>query len=150
MIDYRLVLVGEKDYFYRRLEEEAKRMRIDENVVFYGKASDAELAQLYDNAVLFVFPSLCEGFGLPPLEAMCRGVPVIASKASCLPEILDEAAFFCDPESADDIAAAMERVVTDAKLRAGLVAKGRARASRFDWRSCAEETRKAYAYATRA
>lgn len=142
--DHHLVLVGGKDYFYDRLQLESRRKNLANNVVFYGQADDRDLATLYDTASFYVFPSLCEGFGLPPLEAMCRGLAVTSSDASCLPEILDDAADYFDPRDTDSIAAALRRMASDESLRRNLIAKGRERAAKYDWRTCAKKTHDIY------
>ncbi len=142
--DFRLVLVGGSDYFYERLKRETAERKLEENVVFAGAVDDAGLAALYDAAAFYVFPSLCEGFGLPPLEAMCRGLAVASSNAACLPEILGDAALYFDPADEQAIAAAMERLAADADLRTKLAAKGRIHAERFDWTDCARQTLEAY------
>ena len=94
--DLNLVLVGKEDYFYLRLKAEVNKKKV-EGVIFPGFVSDQDLSVVYQQALLYVFPSLYEGFGLPPLEAMQRGVPVICSNSTCLPEILGEAAFLLMP-----------------------------------------------------
>jgi glycosyltransferase involved in cell wall biosynthesis len=142
--DHHLILVGGKDYFYDRLQMEARRQNLAENVVFYGQADDAELAALYDAASFYVFPSLCEGFGLPPLEAMCRGLAVASSDATCLPEVLGDAAYYFDPDDAAKIAAALEKMASSQELRQELIAKGRQRTTQFDWQTCARTTRDIY------
>ncbi len=142
--EYRLALVGGSDYFYERLKRETEAKGLSENVVFAGQVDDAELAGLYDAAAFYVFPSLCEGFGLPPLEAMCRGLAVASSNAACLPEILGDAALYFDPADERSIAAAMRRLANDQPLRAELIAKGRSRAAGFDWDKCAGGTLEAY------
>ncbi len=147
--EHRLVLVGGKDYFYDRLQLEARRQNRSDNVIFFGQAEDRDLAALYDAASFYVFPSLCEGFGLPPLEAMCRGLAVASSNATCLPEVLGNAAYYFDPREAGKIAQAMERMAADAVLRQELVAKGKAWSSRYDWGKCARQTLEAYGRALR-
>lgn len=142
--DWRLVLVGARDYFYERLESEAKAAGRNVQVLFFGHATDDELASLYERAAFYVFPSLCEGFGLPPLEAMCKGVAVTSSKASCLPEILGDAALYFEPEDVGDIVRAIDALASDPSLRRALADKGRAWSSRFDWRSCAAATLDVY------
>lgn len=137
-----LVLVGKLDYFYARLKEEAGRLGLlaDGAAVFYGFAEESELAELYRQARVYVFPSLLEGFGLPPLEAMRYGTPVAAAGSSCLPEILDDAAVYFDPEDEDDMAKALRAIFEDEALRATLAERGRRRVERFSWRECAERT----------
>ncbi len=141
---HRLVLVGSPDYFYNRLKSEAATKRLEEHVTFFGHATDEELATLYSRAEAYIFPSLCEGFGLPPLEAMCNGLPVASSNASCLPEILGEAARYFDPRSPTAIADALVELASDPALRNILVEKGHARATSFDWATCGITTKKVY------
>lgn len=142
--DYALVLVGAKDYFYERLEAEARKKNMAEGVTFFGQASDDELDKLYAGAAFYVFPSMHEGFGLPPLEAMCKDVPVASSSAGSMPEILKDAACYFDPRDTNAIASALEKIAGDAMLRRSLVAKGKERAAAFSWRRCAEETLAVY------
>lgn len=141
-----LVLVGKMDYFYERLRSEAERLGLTKNsdVLFYGYASDAELAELYRGAKAYIFPSLLEGFGLPPLEAMRYGTPVAASDSSCLPEVLGDAATYFSPEDPRSMADAMKRVATDDALRSTLAERGIARAERYTWKACAEQTYHVY------
>lgn len=141
---WRLVLVGAEDYFYGRVKDEARARGLDANVTFFGHATDAELGALYDNASFYAFPSLCEGFGLPPLEAMCHGLPVASSDACCLPEILGDAARYFDPKDEDAMARAFAAMADDAALRDALIAKGAAHAATFDWERCARETKDVY------
>ena len=121
---HQLVLVGAPDYFYDRLKSEAVRDEVAEQVVFFGKASDQELRALYERAQFYVFPSLEEGFGLPPLEAMARKLPVTASNASCMPEILRDAVLYFDPRNKNSIADAMRELASSEQLRGLLVQKG--------------------------
>ena len=109
----------------------------DPYVTWAGYVTDHELKALYEHAGCFVFPSLYEGFGLPPLEAMRCGCPVIVSHEGALPEVCGGAAFFCDAYSPPDIAAAIARVMDDADLRARLRAAGRERAQDFSWQRSA-------------
>lgn len=136
-----LVLVGELDYFYRRLQ---KRFSDRERVVFADFVSDSDLAALYQNAVLYVFPSLCEGFGLPPLEAMAYGLPVVCSDSSCLPEVLGEAAKYFNPESVDDMVGKISSVLGNKNLQERLVSNGFERIKKYSWRQMAEKTLKTY------
>lgn len=114
---YQLVLVGEIDYFYNRLKEFVHNSKfiIHDSVVFTDFVSDEQLKTLYQNASLYVFPSLGEGFGLPPLEAMAYGLPVVSSKAACLPEILGKAALFFNPEDIDEMAKVIKYVLENKK-----------------------------------
>lgn len=101
--------------------------------------SDEELDNLYKNAGLFIFPSLCEGFGLPPLEAMKRGVPVVASNATCLPEVLGNAALYFNPLDINDIAEKIKKVLTDEDLRQTLIQKGFEQVKKYNWLKMARE-----------
>jgi glycosyltransferase involved in cell wall biosynthesis len=113
-------------------------------VVFPGRVSEAELAALYGGALAFAFVSYSEGFGLPGLEAMSAGVPVVAANTTSLPEIYGDAARYCDPFDVDSIAAALAEVASDGELRARLIALGHKRASEFSWRRTAEQTLAVY------
>lgn len=105
---------------------------------------DRVLASLYRQAVALVYPSLYEGFGIPPLEAMSQGCPVACSGTSSLPEVVGSAAITFDPNSTDDMRTAMERLVADGQLRDDLIRAGQERVKQFSWQCCAEETLTAY------
>ncbi|HHI02617.1 MAG TPA: glycosyltransferase family 1 protein, partial [candidate division Zixibacteria bacterium] len=105
----------------------------DPSVILAGHLEDAELIGLYRNALLFVYPSLYEGFGLPPLEAMACGCPAVVSKTASLPEVCGDAAFYVDPYDTDDIARGMEALINDKALRQRLIQKGKEQARRYDW-----------------
>jgi glycosyltransferase involved in cell wall biosynthesis len=137
---YRLVLVGSHDHFYERLERHVHSQGVAEHVTFFGRATDPELAELYERAALYVFPSLFEGFGLPPLEAMGHGLPVASSDATCLPEILGEGALYFNGRDEVDIARAMGEIADDAELRRNLIVSGYEQVKRYDWTTCAEKT----------
>jgi glycosyltransferase involved in cell wall biosynthesis len=119
-------------------------------VVLTGELSRPELDALYRGAACFAYPSLYEGFGLPVLEAMARGVPVVASTGSSLPEVAGEDAIAVDPGSVAEIADAIRRVLSDADLAAGLAARGRRRASTFSWEETARRTLQIYEKAGRS
>ncbi|NYH27172.1 MULTISPECIES: glycosyltransferase family 4 protein [Paraburkholderia] len=109
------------------------------NIVWAGYLSDGELKALYENAACFVFPSLYEGFGLPPLEAMYCGCPVIASSEGALPEVCGDAALYCDASSVDDIAAKIAYLMGDVTRRHAMCLKGREHAKQFRWSDSATE-----------
>jgi glycosyltransferase involved in cell wall biosynthesis len=109
-----------------------------------GYLSDSDLASLMAGARAFAFPSLYEGFGLPPLEAMAAGIPVVAARAGSLPEILGDAPFWCDPLDEESIATAIRTAVTDEGARAAAVARGVARAAGYRWAETARLTLEAY------
>jgi len=117
-----------------------KRLPVSPYAHFLGRLSDGELAELHHEASAFIFPSLIEGFGLPGLEAMAVGLPVIAARASCLPEIYGDAALYFDPYSADDLVAKIQLLLSDEKLRSSLIAKGLKQAKKYSWRKMATQT----------
>lgn len=139
----RFVLVGKEDFFYRRLADAVAASGVD-NIVFAGYRTDAELATLYRDATGYVFPSLYEGFGLPPLEAMRFGTPVLASSRGSLPEVLGDAALYADPERPDGFAEGIAKLLSDPALRSALSEKGRLRAKKFRWSDMAETSLSAY------
>lgn len=134
---YQLVLAGKEDYFYKRLKSVISNQK---SVVFTGLVSDDELIVLYESASLFVYPSLSEGFGLPPLEAMARGVPVASSNRTCLPEVLGEASLYFDPENYAQMAEVMYRGLTDEEASFELRQKAREELKRYSWGKLARET----------
>lgn len=115
-------------------------LKIPPESVVHISGSDAVLAGLYQQASLFVYPSLYEGFGIPPLEAMSFGCPVVCSNVSSIPEVVGNAAEFFDPYSITSIEQVIVRVLNDANLRADLKTKGYARVAAFSWQKCAQET----------
>lgn len=114
------------------------------NIHFTGFIDDPERDWLFTKTRAYVFPSLMEGFGLPPLEAMAYGTPVISSNASCMPEVLGDAAEYFDPLSIDDMAATISKVIDDENLRQDLIARGHAQVAKYSWRRMAEETHAVY------
>jgi len=138
---YQLVLVGPQDYFYKRLFRMYIQAKSD---VVFRNATDEELAQLYRQATAFVFPSKIEGFGLPPLEAMQYGCPVLVSKASCLPEILGGAAHYFDPTSEDELISALRTIIEDNTYRQYLSQAGVQKAKEYSWERMAEMTLDVY------
>ncbi|KKW31871.1 MAG: Glycosyl transferase, group 1 [Candidatus Uhrbacteria bacterium GW2011_GWA2_52_8d] len=140
----RLVLVGKIDYFYERVRALVNDLSLSDVVIFPGYVTDEELASLYRYALLYVFPSFEEGFGLPPLEAMQAGVPVASSDRSCLPEVLGDAAAYFDPGSPETIAHALHEVLTNDARRADLLQRGYKRVARFRWDDLARKTLAVY------
>jgi len=106
--------------------------------------SEEELNNLYRNASLYVFPSLSEGFGLPAVEAMARGVPVVSSNATCLPEILGEAAVYFNPLDVDDIVRKIKKVLLNKDLQAELVRRGFDQIKKYNWQEMAKKTLEIY------
>ncbi|MCS7287390.1 MAG: glycosyltransferase family 1 protein [Anaerolineae bacterium] len=139
-----LVIVGKKGWLYEGFFRRLRELGLEERVHFTGYVPDEDLPALYSAADLFVFPSLYEGFGLPVLEAMACGVPVICSNTSSLPEVAGDAALLVDPTDVQALAKAIERALTDETLRAMLRAKGLERARMFTWEKTAQKTLEVY------
>jgi glycosyltransferase involved in cell wall biosynthesis len=139
-----LVIPGYANPHEDELRARAAELGAADRVRFTGWTSEADLEGLYGAATLVAFPSLAEGFGLPVLEAMRRGVPVACSDASSLPEVAGDAALLFDPGSLDAMRTAVDRLLTDPELRADLATRGRAQAARFSWRRAAQETVASY------
>ena len=141
--DVGLVLVGAADpRIYGRGSGMAELLK-DPRIVQAGYVTDPELAGLYRDAAVFVYPSLYEGFGIPPLEAMSLGCPVVASETTSLPEVCGDAAHYVDPRDVAQIAAGIDRVLRDDAYRSELVRRGRERAGQFDWDESARRFREA-------
>lgn len=141
--EFLLVCFGGGDFTRRELRLISELDVPTENVRYLSGSDDC-LAALYGSAAALVYPSLYEGFGMPPLEAMSVGCPVVCSNTSSLPEVVGEAAELFDPLEADDVAAAVERVVTSDKRRQTLIASGRDRYAMFSWQRCVEGTMAVY------
>lgn len=140
-IPHSLVVLGKREGFLTGDGAAQRRaLQLGERVRFTGQVSDAELRQYYAHADALLLPSFYEGFGLPPLEAMAAGCPVIVSRTASLPEVCGEAALYCDPYRPADIAAQVRRLLADAVLRQELKDAGRERARQFRWDRCAQET----------
>ncbi len=139
---YQLVLAGKPDYFYTNLEKTSLQNVTD--VKYVGFVFDNELSCLYKNARLFVFPSLYEGFGLPPLEAMTYTIPVVSSNKSCLPEVLGDAAIYYDPQSPEALANALYQGLTDEEIRLNLVQNSVKVLSLYSWTTLAKQTLACY------
>jgi glycosyltransferase involved in cell wall biosynthesis len=148
--DVKLLIIGDEISKYQNLRRLVHRFQLHQQVRFLGFVPDATLAALYRLASVFVFPSLYEGFGLPPLEAMAAGAPVITSNVSSLPEVVGDAALLIDPLDAGAIADAMARVLTDAALRASLIARGHMRVKAFSWTRSVARIRQVYEELVRA
>lgn len=137
--DLRLVIASKKD----KLVEDLEKYTLAKNfsgVIFPGFISEGQLRWLYENAAAYVFPSLSEGFGLPGLEAMLAGAPVVSSNDTCLPEIYGEAVIYFDPKDVDDMAVKIARVLDDENLCQKLVVKGKEQAAKYSWQRMAQQT----------
>ena len=142
-LPHRLLIAGRKGWLYQDTFEHVKQMGMESEIVFLDYVPDADLPALFAACSAFVFPSLYEGFGLPPLEAMACGAPVIASNTSSLPEVLGDAALYVNPRDIE-IAAAIERVIGDHALCDELRARGIAQAAKFSLERAARETLDVY------
>lgn len=141
--EYQLVLAGKENYFYRRLKDRIPES-IKDSVVLTGFVTDEQLRTLYTEARLFAFPSLYEGIGLPPLEAMQYGIPVVSSNRSCMPEILGEGALFVDPENYEQFADAIYKALTDEDVRFELQKNAKKELTKYSWERLAEQTLEVY------
>lgn len=141
---YKLVIAGGHGWLYEDIYSLVKELSLQNRVIFTGRISDEDLPDLYRGASLFVYPSLMEGFGIPPLEAMACGIPVIASNTSSFPEVLSDAAFLVDPLNEEEITSAMTDILTDKNLCKTLIYKGLKRASLFSWKESARRTLELY------
>ena len=143
--DLSFVLVGTRGWKVREVCEDIENdPLLRDRVLFTGFVADEHLSALYSGAEAFLYPSLYEGFGLPPLEAMQCGLPVITSKTSSLPEVVGDAGILVDPLDKEEICQAMLSLLENRELRRRLVRKGLERAGRFSWRRCARQTADGY------
>jgi glycosyltransferase involved in cell wall biosynthesis len=144
-LDLNLVLVGVSGWKNNDIFQTIQNSPLlKKHVIFTGYIPDQDLSAIYCGALAFVYPSLYEGFGLPPLEAMQCGTPVIASNTSSLPEVVDDAGIMLDPTNRDDLCQAMLDLINNSTLRHQLSQKGMDRATQFSWSKCATETIKVY------
>lgn len=140
----KLVLVGKCAWLYDETLRKIEELGLGKQVTLTGYVPEADLPALYSGANCFIYPSYFEGFGLPPLEAMKCGAPVIVGNRTSLPEVVDDAAVLVDPFEVGDIAAGIAKVINDSTLRSSLRAKGLERARVFDWRETARKTLAVY------
>lgn len=142
----RLILVGKHDYFYNRIMDYARSLNlwqegnINNPVIFTGYVSDIQLDILYKNAKAYIFPSLYEGFGLPPLEAIARGCLVLSSNRSSLPEILGAGAIYFDPENEENLLEKIENVLDNEELKRRVLLEGKQLIKKYNWWECARKT----------
>lgn len=136
----RLVVVGGGTWRHNRLRELATKLQLEQQIVFTGHVPTIHLSALFRCAGVFVYPSLYEGFGFPPLEAMACNCPVVTSNTTSLPEVVGNAALLIDPQDVYALATGIEQVLFDADLAQELRSRGQVRVQQFSWRRCAEET----------
>jgi glycosyltransferase involved in cell wall biosynthesis len=142
--DLRLVVIGDSISQYPFVRQAVIKSRVENLVRFLGFVPFDTLRCFYESAAAFVFPSRYEGFGLPPLEAMACGTPVVSSNASSLPEVVGDAAILVHPEKVFEIAKGIKEVLTDDELRAKLIRRGREQAARFSWNWTARQVLEIY------
>ena len=140
----KLVIGGAKGWFYGDVFARVEELALGGQVMFPGYIPVSELPLWYNAAELFVYPSLYEGFGLPPLEAMACGTPVVTANTSSLPEVVGQAGLTVDPLDVEGLAEAMRRALDDAALRQEMRGRGLQRASGFSWTKTAQETVQVY------
>ncbi len=143
-----LAIAGHRGWLVEEVDQTLAELNLGDAVRFLGGIPNEELVYLYNAAKLFVLPSLYEGFGLPPLEAMACGTPVIVSKVSSLPEVVGDAALLVNPEDTDGLTVAMWRLISDENLRREMRAKGLKRAQTFSWERAARATLGVYRQVT--
>jgi glycosyltransferase involved in cell wall biosynthesis len=140
----KLVIAGKKGISYDLYKTKADELKISDRVIFPGFIAMEHLPYLYNSSELFVYPSFYEGFGLPPIEAMACGIPVITSNTTSIPEIVGDSALLIDPQNTDDIFEAMIKVFEDDNLKENLVLRGFIRSSELSWKDTAKRTLIAY------
>lgn len=141
---HHLVVAGDRGWLYEGILEAAEKARAASRIHLIGHQGDDVIVELMNFCEIFVFPSLYEGFGLPPLEAMACGAPVITSNVSSLPEVVGDAALLVNPLERDEIAEAMKRLLSDDQLRQQMREKGLERSRLFSWKNSARETLRVY------
>jgi glycosyltransferase involved in cell wall biosynthesis len=142
--DVKLLIIGDEISKLPALRRAVHQYKLHKHVRFLGYVDDETLSILYRLAAVFVFPSLYEGFGLPPLEAMACGTPVVTSNLSSLPEVTGGAAILVDPYDVESIVDGIRRVLDDPALAAEMRLKGRVRARQFSWEESVRKTRQVY------
>lgn len=139
-----LVIVGQRDFGYGDFEAEMAQMPQDRQVMVLSDIGDGELPALYRHAQVFVYPSFAEGFGMPPLEALASGVPVVTSASTAIPEVVGDAGLLVDPKDPKGLQAAIQSLLQSPALRTQLAQRGLARADHFTWKAAAQNLAQAY------
>jgi len=142
--DHLLVICGKKGWYYEEIFRTVKELKLEDKVIFTGYAPDEDIPLLMNEAEVFVYPSLYEGFGLPPLEAMACGTPVISSNVSSIPEVVGNAGILINPNDVEELSDAILRLLDSDELRAQLAEKGLKQAGKFSLRKTAEKTVEIY------
>lgn len=140
----KLVITGQKGWLYDSIFEKVKERNVESDIIFTEYVSSEDINPLMCGAKAFVYPSIYEGFGMPPLEAMSCGVPVIVSDAASLPEVVGDAAILCKPDSTDAFREAFLKITSDEQLRESMIQKGLQRAEELSWEASALKLHKIY------
>lgn len=135
--DYKLVIVGKKGWKFKQIEESLEKYNMKEEVIFPGYIKGEDLHKMYQLAQVFVFPSLYEGFGIPPLEAMASGCPVVSSNVASLPEVVGDAGLLIDPNNSYKMAEAVADLIDRDNVRATMIERGFKQAEKFTWKRSA-------------
>ena len=143
-INLKLVIGGKKDFLFEEVLKDIKSSGYENDIILPGYIDEIDLPTLFNSAEMFVYPSLFEGFGLPPLEAMACGCPVITSDVSSIPEVMGDAGILIDPQNADQVSNAIHKVISDVGFKEIMINKGLERAKLFNWDKTARETLKVY------
>jgi len=143
-VNHKLVIAGRKSEEYEVLYKLACDLKVEEDVIFTDYVPEDDLVYVYNGTELFVFLSLYEGFGLPPLEAMSCGLPVIVANTSSLPEVVGDAGILVEPYNLEQISESIYKVISDKTLKNNLIQKSLERSKKFSWKKCAEETLEQY------
>lgn len=139
-----LVIIGKKDASYKSYISLVKELELEESVIFTDFVPDGQLRWAMEHTKAYVYPSLSEGFGLPGLEAMLYGAPLISSNATCLPEVYGDAAEYIDPYSEEDMAKKIKKVLASEKRRKELIAAGKKQVKKYSWKKMAAQTLTVY------
>ena len=140
----KLILVCSRDVFWQRLAKQMHDQKLNDSVLMTGYIPARELSVLFRQAKAYVFPSLSEGFGIPGLNAMAAGLPVVCSNIPTLKEVYGDAAMYFNPHSPKDIAAKIQEVITDQQLRSDLIENGREQVQKYSWLKMARQTLRVY------
>jgi len=142
--DFILVLAGGRGWQYENIFKLVRKLKLENRIIFTGYVPENDLPGLYQGATLFVYPSFYEGFGLPPLEAMACGLPVIVSNTTSLPEVVGDAGVYVDPDYVEQISFSIDTVLSDSDLRQTLIQRSLERAKLFSWEKTAKKTLELY------
>jgi glycosyltransferase involved in cell wall biosynthesis len=141
---YKLIIAGKKGWYYKEIFNKVKQLKLENEIIFTGYFPNKDIPYLYNAARCFIYPSLYEGFGLPVLEAMACGCPVITSNTSSLPGVAGDAAVLIGPKNIGEITSALKKVLVDSLLRESMIQSGFKQAKKFSWENTAEEIKELF------